>query len=200
MLGGSVGFSTNDDFAPPYNYYSSKVKNITLSPTIGYFFNNHWQVGIRGQYHRGKSNQKWSNLTNTNSINNFTELLGLGAYVRRYIWMFDHLAFHIEASALYTQSISNTDSYDETNQKSQWRNTKFSKVLYLTPGFTLKVNKRIGIDLSTNLLRIGHDKDHIQDFNLNHGADEWQSNTFNAKLSNFEALLNDVQIGITIFI
>mgnify|MGYP001146088959 CR=1 FL=1 len=205
MLGGSVGFTSNDRFYPSSQYQSLNAKSITFSPTFGYFLNNRWQVGIQGQYQHGQNDQDWYSPLNRSGIENSSKSIGLGAYVRRYIWMFDHLAFYIEANVAHTQTISNAHQYYSNNVQNRWKSQQRSVMLSLTPGFTLKVHKRIGIDLSTNLLRVGQETEEIQNTTNQEPdqkmkTDEWKRTTFNATLSNFEALLNDVQIGITIFI
>ena len=205
MLGGSVGFTNFDRFAVPSNQPHYKSRGITFSPTVGYFFNNRWQVGIRGQYQKEQDTQDWAGPAQFRSFSeNLTQSSGLGAYLRRYIWMFDHFAFHIEANISYSEHFASHHYRYDNDSQNKRENKKSSVAFSLNPGFTIKVNKWIGIDLSANLLRLGQDNDQTQSINIKQGQevsfDEWNRNTFNATLASFSTLLNEVQIGIIIFI
>lgn len=198
MLGGSVGVSNKQNFDPTFSYLDQDSKGVIFSPVLGYFINNKWQAGIRGIYNKVSQNS-WNN-QHIYQHQIFTETVGAELYVRRYIWMFDHFAFHLEAGGEYTQGVFN-DVYVGSSQINE---NLLSVTTYLNPGFTLKVNKRIGIDFSTHFLRIGQKTSNSKTTSVtedgNTDLQTHKAKTSIAKIANFETLLNDVQIGITIFI
>jgi len=202
VLGGSIGYTSQNNQSQSPNSISTndQSNSFTFQPMVGYFTNDHWQVGIKGVFTQMK--READNLGNNLGTNKtLGTSRGVQLYLRHYTWMFDHFAFFVEAGAGYTKNnqVEEIISPFLISPPIIIRQETGSSQVggYLQPGFTLLVNKRIGIDFTTSLFFITHEEGEDYD----QPSDSRRSyKRFSAQFANFNNLLNNVQIGITLFI
>ena len=196
MLGGALGYSSQSSQVKTSNFPGAKdeSKSFSFSPMVGYFTSDQWQVGAKviliNFNNEGQTPQK-----------SYGTSKGIELYMRHYTWMFDHFAFFVESGMRYEKN----DQVQEYAAiilplpppiiRHETGNNRFG--VYLQPGFTLLVNKRIGVDFTTRFFSVFTEKGTYYD-QASDTTREYQN--FNAQLSGFSNLLNNVQIGITIFI
>ncbi|HAS40048.1 MAG TPA: hypothetical protein DCS93_06190 [Microscillaceae bacterium] len=198
MLGGSIGYASEDNQSrsPTSVGTNDQSNSFTFHPMVGYFINDSWQVGIKGIFAQLNGKSQSIGTIKTSGTSRGVEL-----YLRHYTWMFDHFAFFVEGGARYVknnQVQENTAPFLIYPPIITRQETGSSQVgVYLQPGFTLLINKRIGVDFTTNLFSIIRDEGDYYD----QPSDSRRSyKRFTAQLANFSSLLNNVQIGITLFI
>ncbi len=177
------------------------TRTFTLSPTLGYFINNNQQIGMRAIFR----NAHYEEEDSRDNKNTLSQSFGLGVYTRNYSWLFDHFGFYLESGLTYTYDQSNSTAnyyYKETTDERRYTRTIQGRggtiQLYFRPGLTWQVNQRIGIDFTTRLFEAGYryNKQKREDEQKFSKSDE----SFWANISNGNRLLQNIQLGISIFI
>ncbi|OJJ16141.1 hypothetical protein BKI52_35840 [marine bacterium AO1-C] len=199
LLSAQVGYT--DVAADRYYTIYPKVKgysrSFTFSPTIGYFISNSQQVGVQVVFR----NTFRENKTRDTEQSDLNQSFGLGVYTRNYSWLFKHFGFYLESGLRYTYDRSNSkthylsgligDTYTNKGQGGTFQ-------LYLRPGLTWQINQRIGIDFTTRLFDAGYR------YNKQKATDDHRfsksEEDFWANISNSNQLLQNVQLGISVFI
>ena len=172
------------------------VRNFIFSPTLGYFISNHLQVGVRTTF-RNTHHEEWDVNREQNTL---SQSFGLGVYSRNYSWLSKHFGFYLESGLMYSYDIANSKTHYYRGQPnlitSKGRGS--SVQLYLRPGFTWQINQRIAIDFTTQLFDASY-----RYYKQKPGGDHQFSKSeegFSANISNSNRLLQNIQLGISIFI
>lgn len=194
VLSGSIGYTNqNQTSSSIFKYFNNRT--FTFSPAMGYFINNTWQIGIRSTLSNTHTENKYYNGTIDHS-NSLHQVVGLGGYVRNYSWMFNHFAFYLEGEVRYAYNTTHTRHYyTEQMQESRYRGGIAG--IYLKPGFTWQVNQRIGIDFTTNLFDLSYSYQKSKSDDENSFTKKQEG--FQAIISNGNKLLQNIQIGISVF-
>lgn len=149
ILGGGIGFSSNDYGDPADNYYTSNTSTFTFSPSVGWFSkpNKLYGIGLTYGYNSNKT---------INVLNNSTELtkshsIGVRFFSQRFFSLTQNLFFTV------TGSIGGSYSFGEitsttNNVENKTKTPGYGVAADLAPGLSYKLSKRLLFDAYLNSL------------------------------------------------
>jgi hypothetical protein len=143
LLGGNVGFSTNEATDT-----SLKNNSVSLSPVIGTAVKQNLIVGISFSYGHGKNN-----LT-APSVQSENESYGAGIFARKYVPLGKGFYLFGEMGLNY---LSFSDTYTYISQKTEFKVQTININLY--PGLSYAVSKKLQLEVGLpQLITLGYSK------------------------------------------
>jgi len=147
VLGGSIGFSSNNYKDPANNFYNSDNSSFIFSPSVGWFNKTNQLSGIGLNY-------GYSSYKTINSSGSFTEVtknhsIGAEFFSQRFISLAQNLFFTINSSfggnysfGTKKSTTNNVDYKDETRG--------YNIGAEIAPGLSYKLTKRLLFDSYLN--------------------------------------------------
>lgn len=199
-LKGKIGIGLN--LSPPDN--PTRISNTNpwqISPNIGYFLGNSWQVGVRASlynHRNGRSN------TNTNNQNTFKSWW-LEFMSTHYQWLSAQWGFFAENSIGYRYSHSKSNE-DYSTQTIKHFETKVHNIEFNTRvGAMFMISKRFGVNLSSKIFNLSYAKtntthSNLEVFERNNYTNEDTNLTASFLVGGNLSFLSQLQLGLRYFL
>lgn len=201
-LKGKVGVGL--DLSVPYIDASAYIQGITpwrISPNIGYFIGNSWQVGIRASL----DSRQRSDVNTPTSDQNISRNWQVELLSSHYQWLDAKWAFFAEHGVGYGYSYSKSSSNYSTQTIRFLEANSHNIDLNTRLGTMFMISKRFGVNLSTKVFNLSYTKTNTIHSNLevferdnytNEDANLTTSFLMGANLS----FLNHLQLGLRYFL
>lgn len=174
-------------------------KGWSLNPSIGYFINNKWRIGLKGNFLNSSVEQSGASFFLSNSNINW----GVGAFATYHHWFSPKWAFLVESSLGYNHK-KFMYAFNSTNVQQNRLEDGTTEDIQLNAniGVLFMLGKKFGIEIQTNVLGLRYSFSDSITFNQDSSQLTPRKQTsFSTSLAggNGINLLNNLTLGLKLF-